>query len=325
MAATIGQLRILLGTLIPFACVVTYIRLYFRFIRGKLWWDDFWAFISTYVDGGNIPQHAQVSVYYMCAQFFYAVVWTVRISMMFTVIRLSIFGRVRQTFFLMVAVFFAVWLILFAQVWWVCERQPGWKDKPSPQCALGLDVAIAQLITDVISDLILIVAPIGLIWRVKLQPGMQVRLRTVFAATAIGTAVSLYHAFCVLRYSGIPEFTAATLQLAVSLIVVNLPVLVAVIFRLKSDDSAQDNVEPFSTVIFAGTRTRKTGDILTTFGAATMPTQFDTKINVRIDQSTKSTWTDSGAEDGSEGSRTVGSDKLELKSFANQEVYPRQD
>lgn len=65
---------------------------------------------------------------------------------------------------------------------------------------------------DVISDLLLVAAPMRLLWRVQLQRGLKLRLRAVFATTLIGTAVSLYHAYCVLRFSGIPEFLAATLQ-----------------------------------------------------------------------------------------------------------------
>lgn len=40
-------LKVVLCVLPPFACVVTYFRLYVRGARGKLWWDDFWAFLST--------------------------------------------------------------------------------------------------------------------------------------------------------------------------------------------------------------------------------------------------------------------------------------
>ncbi|KAK7064919.1 hypothetical protein R3P38DRAFT_61350 [Favolaschia claudopus] len=300
MTATVEQLRILLAVLTPFACLVTYTRLYFRFARGRFWWDDFWAFVATLCgivflaasllllkDPGSLPRHTKIAVYYLCAQFFYAVVWTVRISMMFTVIRLSIFGKLRQMFFLMVFVFFGVWAILFAQVWWVCERQTGWKDQPIPMCGLGSRVAIAQVFTDVVTGLILVLASLALIWRVELQPGTRLRLQAVFASTSLGTAVSLYHAYCVLRYGGIPEFTAAIVQLTVTLIVVNLPALVAVIFRVKSD-SDSDNLEPFSITVFnPSNRTKR--DILSTFGASTMPTSqaSETKLNVKI---VRTTW-----------------------------------
>ncbi|KAF7340300.1 hypothetical protein MVEN_01949100 [Mycena venus] len=335
MVATIEQLRILLCILLPFACLVTYFRLYVRYSRGQLWWDDFWAFMATMCaitfvaaamlhvqDPGTLAQNVKVSVYYMCAQFFYAVVWTARISVMFNVIRLSpslsFFRRLRQLLYSVVVVFFVAWTVLFAQVWWVCERQPGWKNQAAPQCALGRDVAIAQLITDVLSDTILIAAPISLLWRVKLQRGLKFRTRAVFATTSIGTAVSLYHAYCVFRFGGIPEFLAATLQLSISLLVANLPVLVVVIFQLKSD-SETDNVEPISAVIFA--RSKKHA-LLSTFGATTTQIQGGTKMDVHIVE-TSNKWTDddSGVEGGDE---PVGSNKVELKVVSTQEVFDQQ-
>ncbi|KAJ7930552.1 hypothetical protein B0H13DRAFT_1702687 [Mycena leptocephala] len=337
MVATIPQLRIVLCVTIPFACLITYLRLYVRYSRGKLWWDDFWAFMCTLCsitfvaasmlhvsDPTKIPQHIKVSIYYMCAQFFYAVVWTARISILFTVIRLS-FGQFRRMLFWTAIVFFVAWLILFSQVWWVCERQPGWKENLIPQCALGLDVAIAQLITDVISDLLLVAAPMRLLWRVQLQRGLKLRLRAVFATTLIGTAVSLYHAYCVLRFSGIPEFLAATLQLAVSLLVANLPVMVAVVFKLKSD-SENDNLEPLSVVTIGAMRAKK--DLTTTFGSTTMG-DGATRLNVHVLQ-TNSRWTDSttgidakGDEFDRRVEETGAADTMELKVLSTDDAFAR--
>ncbi|KAJ7018954.1 hypothetical protein C8F04DRAFT_1324694 [Mycena alexandri] len=337
MPATIEQLRIVLGVVLPFACLVTYFRLYVRYRRGKLWWDDFWVFICTLCaitfvaasllhvqNPGTLKQNVKVSVYYMCAQFFYAVVWTARISILFTVIRLS-FGRMRRLLFWVAIAFFGTWGILFAQVWWVCERQPGWKAMATPQCALGLDVAIAQLITDVLSDLILIAAPMHLLWRVQLQRGLKLRLRAVFATTSIGTAVSLYHAYCVLRFGGIPEFLAATIQvLSVSLLVANLAVIVAVVFRLKTD-SETDNIEPLSVVTIGSARARPKNLGLSTLGAMTTQMDDTTKINVHIvhtnDRWTKSTPT--GVDDEGVNKFVVndGPDRLELKVLSAQHGF----
>jgi len=254
----------------------------------------------------------------MCAQFFYAVVWTARISIMFTVIRLS-FGQMRRLLFGIVIAFFVAWLILFSQVWWVCENQPGWKDLLVPQCALGEDVAIAQLTTDVLCDVILIAAPMRLLWRVQLDRGLKLRLRAVFATTAIGTAVSLYHAYCVLKFGGLLEFLAATVQLATNLIVVNLPVIVAVVFRLKTD-SESDNVAPLSGIVTIGSaRNRRNGRSgqTTTFGTTTLGgSEVGTKLNVHIVQ-TNSQWGDTTKVGGDD----YGKDTVELKSMSNDAAF----
>jgi hypothetical protein len=43
--------------------------------------------------------------------------------------------------------FFISWAILTAQVFWVCIPEPTWKQLALPQCFLGFDVAIAQVIS----------------------------------------------------------------------------------------------------------------------------------------------------------------------------------
>ncbi|KAJ7040558.1 hypothetical protein C8F04DRAFT_1032308 [Mycena alexandri] len=336
MPATIEQLRIVFCVVPPFACLVTYFRLYVRFRRGKLWWDDFWVFICTLCaivfvaasllhvqNPGTLKQHVKVSIYYMCAQLFYAVVWTARISILFMVIRLSS-GRMRRLLFWLAIVFFGTWGILFAQVWWVCERQPGWKAVATPQCALGLDVAIAQVISDVLSDVILIAAPMRLLWGVQLQRGLKLRLRAVFATTSIATAVSLYHAYCVLRIGGITEFLAATIQLSVSLLVANLPVIVAVVFRLKAD-AETDNTEPLSVVTIGAIRDRPRNLALSTLGATTTQMGDTTHVNVHIvhtnDKWTESTPTGIDDEGFDKLTENQGPDRLELKVLSTQHGF----
>ncbi|KAJ6472838.1 hypothetical protein C8R47DRAFT_720390 [Mycena vitilis] len=299
MAVTIEELRGLIGVLPPLACLVTYIRLYARYSRGKLWWDDFWVAVSTMCaivlvvasilhlqDPARLSQRVKVSIYYMCALLFAAVVWTARISILFTVMRLCFFGRLRRLLFWVAILFFVTWAILFAQVWWVCERQPGWKDLPTPQCALGL----TQSITDVISDSILIAAPMRLLWRVPLPRGLKLRLRAVFATTAIATAVSLYHAYCVMRFGGIPELVAAAVQFSTGLLVANLSVIVAVVFRLRPDNES-DNTEPVSVNTIGAPRGARQRHPLSTMGAIDTG---GTEIDVQLGQ-TEGGWNDTAS------------------------------
>jgi hypothetical protein len=66
---------------------------------------------------------------------------------MFTIVRLAINVAVRRMLTLVVVVFFIAWMVLFAQVFWTCEAERGWKTQPRPQCNLGRNVAIAQIIS----------------------------------------------------------------------------------------------------------------------------------------------------------------------------------
>jgi hypothetical protein len=42
--------------------------------------------------------------------------------------------------------FLLVAIILIGQLFWVCEPEPFWKDLPNPQCNLGRQVAICQVV-----------------------------------------------------------------------------------------------------------------------------------------------------------------------------------
>jgi hypothetical protein len=97
------------------------------------------------------------------AQCFYGVIWWVavstlrvqltcahrcsRLSILFTVVRLAYWGTQRRLLVRIAIIFGVVWAILFAQVWWTCETDPSWKKQPRPQCPLGRNVAIAQIVS----------------------------------------------------------------------------------------------------------------------------------------------------------------------------------
>lgn len=333
---TIPQVLIAVYVLPVIAIVTTLFRLYIRYTRGKLWWDDAWAFVSAMLsvifavavillvkDSASLAQNVKISVYYMSAQFFYAVNWTARVSILFTIIRLSV-GQMRRILTVTSFLFLLAWLILFAQVWWVCEKEPGWKDAAPPQCKLGENVAIAQITVDVISDAILIVAPIRLLWRIHLESSTKIRLMAVFGTTLITTAVSLYHAYAVFRIGGLSEALAATIQTSISLLVANLSVIVAFIFRLKPD-SETENTSPISITTFGkrGGRPKKT-TLFSTIGLEShdLTTIENTKstIGIHIDQSTRIDF--SGATDTKTvGKTTQASDSVyQLKSFGSSTV-----
>ncbi len=55
------------------------------------------------------------------------------------------------------------------------------------------------------TDAILVYAPIQMIYNAKLPPGAKFRLITIFAATLITTAASVYYIYAMLRINGITE------------------------------------------------------------------------------------------------------------------------
>ncbi|KAG1778167.1 hypothetical protein EV702DRAFT_190738 [Suillus placidus] len=281
----LAQIEVVDIVLTIVAVIVTSFRLCIRARQKRLWIDDAWAALSMIFnsmlliadcmylqDYEEYPQGIRVALYYMIAQFFYAVVWSSRLSILFTIVRLTVPGSFFRRLLISTAITFGiVWALLFSQVWWICETQSGWKTQPLPQCDLGRDVAIAQIITDVLGDFVLILAPFCLIYRVRLSGGQKVRVLSVFSASAITTIVSLTHSYYIFSGGGPKEVMAAIVEASLSLIVANLSPIVALIFRLSAEDDSPSTPSPIMT-FGSQPRKRVRGPLATTFtGAESTP------------------------------------------------------
>ena len=89
----------------------------------------------------------RVAAYYLIATSFYAVIWTARLSILFSIIRIYPDPGTRRRLGWLAAAFVATLAFFFAQLFWVCETMHnGWKNKASPQCPLPKQVAICQLV-----------------------------------------------------------------------------------------------------------------------------------------------------------------------------------
>ncbi|TFY57844.1 hypothetical protein EVJ58_g6778 [Rhodofomes roseus] len=214
---------------------LTIFRLWERGSNRRLWWDDAWAaftmvgvlivmvmfelFLQEHIENPNkYPQHLKIAIYYLCAEGFYVVVWSSRMTILFTIMRVATMRKFRLLLRGVAIVFAMIFVILFAQ------------------CELGDDVAVAQITTDIIADAFLIIAPVRLVWGVKLSWTQKMRIIAIFSSSFITTAVSLYHASTVLRGGGLPEALGAVIEPSVTLIVANLNVVVAFIFRFGAED-----------------------------------------------------------------------------------------
>ncbi|KAG2107534.1 hypothetical protein BD769DRAFT_1612246 [Suillus cothurnatus] len=241
--------------------IVTSFHLFIHAQQKRLWIDNAWAALGMILsfmlliaeclylqDYERYPQGTRVALYYMIAQFFYRVVWSLRISILFTIVQLTVPGTILRRVFIYTAITFGiVWTLLFSQVWWVCETKLHWKTQLHPQCDLGRGVAIAQIITDVLGDFVLIFAPFCLIYRVRLSTGQKVRVLSVFSASVITTVVSLTHAYYIFSGGGLKEAMAATVEASMSLIIANLSIVIVFIFRLKAEEDSPSTPTPIIT------------------------------------------------------------------------------
>ncbi|KAL1694346.1 hypothetical protein GGG16DRAFT_47561 [Schizophyllum commune] len=230
--------------LITTALAVTLFRLGIR-VHDKRWgWDDFWAAVSI-VTSSFVLTGACISLtpkawmsrdvlimgYYFAATGFYCTVWSCRLSILCTIMRIIPNWWIKY-FRIMGVAFAGMWLFLFVQALVHCEGDPSWKETTG-QCSLGRPVAEAQLVTDIVSDLSLSLAPVSMLWQANLPKGQRVRLITVFASCILTTLVSLAHAYCIWVNRGLDEFFAAMFETSVSMMVASLSVLVGFFTRLS--------------------------------------------------------------------------------------------
>ncbi|KAG2031155.1 hypothetical protein BDR03DRAFT_986583 [Suillus americanus] len=244
---TLAQIEGIVLTIV--AVITTSFRLCVRARQKRLWIDDAWAalgmifnFILVIVDClylqdyERYSQGARVALYYMVAQFFYAVVWSSRISILFTIVRLTIPKTIFRRVLMFIAIIFGtVWALLFSQLWWICENESGWKSQPHPQCNLGRSVAITQMI-------------------IRLSRAQKVRILSVFSTSAITTIVSLTHAYFIFSGGGLKVIMAAMVEASMSLIVANFSVVAAFIFHLQAEEDSPSTLTP---IVTFGSQPRK--------------------------------------------------------------------
>ncbi|KAI0755398.1 hypothetical protein BC629DRAFT_1662758, partial [Irpex lacteus] len=228
-----------------FAILATVSRLYLR--REKFWWDDACAFLSmvlllvqiasshdlifrlTYLD--VLSRTGRIAAYYIMAIAFYLIIWTARLSILYSIIRIDPNPRMRIVLHRVAVMFIVVMLVMCAQLFWVCEPLDTWKNTKSPQCPLTKQVAICQLVTDILADLLLILAPLRLLQQLSAQDGTRRRLMIIFSTSIVTTIVSLVHAALILTVGGIKVVIAAIIEDTFSLIVCNVPVVVTFLLR----------------------------------------------------------------------------------------------
>ncbi|KAK1217116.1 hypothetical protein PQX77_020233 [Marasmius sp. AFHP31] len=158
-----------------------------------------------------------------------------RISIIYSIIRIDPNSSRRKIYVGVSYVYFIVLLVLTAQLFWVCEPEPGWKDTTSPQCHLTPQVAIFQLVTDILADSFLLYAPVRVFVHIR-DKALRRKLVIIFSTCLITTIVSLVHAAYILTTGGIPVIISALVEDSVSLMVANLVVVVTALLRAGVGD-----------------------------------------------------------------------------------------
>ncbi|KAF8345490.1 hypothetical protein F5887DRAFT_181422 [Amanita rubescens] len=255
MAPKLSNIEIvmLVGSTAAISSTVT--RIILR--RKRLWLDDAWAvfsslslivqFVAVYMTPRN-PYEGVVR-YYLLATAFSAIIWSARLSLLFSLIRVDPHTKRRRALHYLAGVYIVLCILLIFQLLWLCQAQPGWKKTAVPQCHLGPPVAVFQLTADVIADSSLLIVPL-LLFSVINDRCLRNRLMAIFSTCIITTVASLVHAVFVFTARGVKVEMAGIVENCVSLIVCNIPVIASALLRLQMTSSRQLVTTLLTTIMF---------------------------------------------------------------------------
>lgn len=184
--------------------------------------------------------------------------------------------RVTQWFSVL---FVLMWMALIVQKAVHCTLDLSWQKQAKPQCHLGRAIGITELsgefgeimcivmmlircvAADFVSDVVLVVLPLRLMWNLQLPTRQRRLLIALFSASMIITLISIVHAVFVIGPAGFLEAMSAniqvvacrklahldscphhilSIQIAVSLMVCNLAVVVRFFYRFFGYDVSDD-------------------------------------------------------------------------------------
>ena len=95
----------------------------------------------------DLSRLSRIVAYYLMCVTFYAVIWSARISILFSIIRIDPDPFMRQRLKWLAAAFVGAIGFFIAQLFWICEsNHDDWKNTASPQCHLPKQVPICQLV-----------------------------------------------------------------------------------------------------------------------------------------------------------------------------------
>ncbi|TFK36605.1 hypothetical protein BDQ12DRAFT_686710 [Crucibulum laeve] len=239
------------GSIITFhglAIICTIFRLGHRWRRQRLWWDDFWAFISLislipmllvfilmpYI--ANLKNLAMWNAWRMTSIIlFTTVLWASRLTVAVTIVRLQPKGSLRRYSKAASVVFILIWLGMVLQKIFMCGDVG---HTPVGYCPVPRTNGITELATDILADLWLIGGPAYMLLQMRLPRNDNRLLFVIFACGILTTVASIVHSVYILLGQPIAIGLTAHIQAGVSVSVCNLLVVATYFYRIFRNGEA---------------------------------------------------------------------------------------
>ncbi|KAE9408413.1 hypothetical protein BT96DRAFT_970719 [Gymnopus androsaceus JB14] len=266
MSSQLGMLLAICITFFGIAQVSTVARIWIRYRKQRLWWDDGWAFLTMllsilmdilmFLDGVDplvpISPHMQIVHYWLILISFTVAVWCARISLMFSKIRLiPLFFTLRRISEWAAVSFFLACLGILAPKIYICASDRSWYHMPIPRCKVGLNpnIAIGELITDVLADITLVVIPIRLLGHVNdLAKDKRRMLFIIFGASLLTSAISIIRVVFLMgsSYHYATSVILTEIEVGTALTVANLGVMIPFLYRLIGKHDRDIDSKPYT-------------------------------------------------------------------------------
>ncbi|KAH7911402.1 hypothetical protein BJ138DRAFT_1150676 [Hygrophoropsis aurantiaca] len=256
---------------------LTVFRLYYRIRIRRFWWEDAWALlgllctlagmVSGWVHVCTISTsiHISIMTFWIYTFAFTCVVWSVRMSIILSITRMVYpNNHLRYLSFGVTALFATLFSGLIIQKGYYCGISLDWYTSSSLSCHLPRPMAIFELVSDVISDIILVSFPLRLLWRVKLPKRQRRMFLAVFSSSLVMSMVSMFHATTQLRRLYSLTSAATDFEIGFCLNVCNLLVVVAILYRIMNKGEDEDISHTSNRITDVGNHTQSPRTYFTT-------------------------------------------------------------
>ncbi|KAH7907458.1 hypothetical protein BJ138DRAFT_970777, partial [Hygrophoropsis aurantiaca] len=240
-----------------FAILLTFFRLWHRFSIQRFWWEDVWAAIAVLCSIASLVSsfwvHSQLkasrdmsifadwvySIGFTCA------VWAVRMSVLYSTIRLIPPAKTSRWIAISVTTLFvSLWGGIIVWKVYHCTPNLEWYDSPSRTCFMSRSSIFYEFATDVIADAILVALPLRMLWNIKLPQKQQRRMiLCIFSSSMVVSFVSIFRAISRLSSNPSEVVPASNFEIAFCLIVCNLLVIVTYLYRRLRKNGEDNNID----------------------------------------------------------------------------------
>ncbi|KAF9219867.1 hypothetical protein BS17DRAFT_788525 [Gyrodon lividus] len=229
------------------AILTTVFRLLYRWHMSRFWWEDTWAAVALCFDIaclvsvwmqvlpqtlGALPL-VDIIANWLLSVTLTCIVWCARMSILCSMLRIANPSpKLRRITYCIAVLFMTTGIALVAQKLVICELD---------RCKITTDVAIAQLVTDVVSDAILVAAPVRVLRDVKLSWKRRILILSAFSASVLITGITILHSVLLLDEPTTGTIVIGHVKAGLSLIVCNALVLVTFIYRVCQHSDADSD------------------------------------------------------------------------------------